>query len=120
VKYMLLIYQNPENWEQLSEPERQGLMNEAGAIVGELTDSGEWVGGAGLAHSANTKTIRVREGVPAVTDGPFIEAKEHMVGYCLFDCETPARAVEIATRWPDARYWAVELRPLMGGGGTEG
>lgn len=115
MKYMLLIYQNPADWPELSEDERQGLMNEAGTIMAELEKSGEWVGGEALADVSQSKTIRVREGVAAVTDGPFVEAKEHLAGYCLIDCETPERAVEIATRWPDSRYWGVELRPLIGG-----
>jgi hypothetical protein len=115
VKYMLLIYQNPADWPELSEDERQSLMNQAGEIMGELEKSGEWVGGEALADVSQSKTIRVREGVAAVTDGPFVEAKEHLAGYCLIDCETPERAVEIATRWPDSRYWGVELRPLIGG-----
>ncbi len=119
MKYMLLIYQNPQNWQELSDDERTKVMNEAGAIVSELTESGEWIGGEALADASNTKTIRVRDGIPAVTDGPFLESKEHMVGYCMFECETPERALEIATRWPDARYWAVELRPLMSGAGGD-
>jgi hypothetical protein len=119
VKYMLLIYQNPSAWESLPEDQRSAVMNAAGRIVEELTRSGELVGGEGLAHVSQTKTIRVRDGVPAVTDGPFVEAKEHLAGYCLIDCENLERAIEIATGWPDARYWAVELRPLMGAGGDE-
>jgi hypothetical protein len=115
---MLLIYQNPQNWESLSEDERNQVMQEVGPIVDDLTAAGEWIDGEGLADSSQTKTVRVRDGVPVVTDGPFIEAKEHLVGYCLFDCE-PERALDVAKRWPDARYWAVELRPLMGQSGTE-
>jgi hypothetical protein len=118
VKYMLLIYQNPQNWDSLSDDERNRVMNEAGAIMEEMTAAGEWIGGNGLADPSQTKTVRVRDGAPAVTDGPFIEAKEHLVGYCLFDC-APDRALDVAQRWPDARYWAVELRPLMGQSGTE-
>jgi hypothetical protein len=117
MKYMLLIYQNPANWSELSDDDRNDVMNEADAIVAELSESGEWIGGDGLADPSATKTVQVRGGVPAVTDGPFLEAKEHLVGYCMFDCETIERAIEIATRWPDARYWAVELRPLMSAGG---
>jgi hypothetical protein len=119
MKYMLLIYQNRQNWQALSDEERTKVMNEAGEIVGELTESGEWIGGEALADASTTKTIRMRDGVPAVTDGPFLESKEHMVGYCMFETETPERALEIAQRWPDARHWAVELRPLMTHGGTE-
>ncbi|MGJ6960991.1 YciI family protein [Streptosporangium sp. G11] len=116
---MLLIYSNPATWETLSTEELNGLMGEAGALMKELTDSGEWVGGEALAHPSQTKTVKVRDGVPATTDGPFLEAKEHLAGYCVIDCETPERAVEIAARWPDARLCAMEVRPLMDATGTE-
>jgi hypothetical protein len=119
VKYILLIYQNPATWETFSEEERDRVMVEVGEIMEELTKSGEWVGGEGLADPSNTKTVRVRDGVPAVTDGPFVEAKEQLAGYCIVECETPDRATEIAARWPDARYWAMEVRPIMEPGGEE-
>jgi len=119
VKYILLIYQNPATWETFSEDERNRVMAEVGDIMGELEQTGEWVGGEGLADPSNTKTVRVRDGIPAVTDGPFIEAKEQLAGYCIVECESPDRAVEIAARWPDARYWAMEVRPLMEAAGEE-
>jgi len=119
VKYMLLIYSNPANAEALSEEERNQLMGEADAIINELIESGEWIGGEALADSMHAKTVRVRGGVPAITDGPFVEAKEQFVGYCLFECESLERALGIAARWPDARYTAVEVRPLMDAAGTE-
>src|SRR4030088_91227 len=116
---MLLIYQNPATWETFSEEERNRVMVEVGDIMGELEQSGEWVGGEGLADPSDKKTVRVRDGVPAVTDGPFVEAKEQLVGYSIVECESPERAIEIAGRWPDARYWAMEVRPLMEAGGEE-
>ena len=119
MKYMLLIYQNPQNWEALGEDEHKAVFNEVDEIMRELTASGEWIGGEGLADPSQTRTVKVRDGVPVVTDGPYLEAKEHLVGYCLFECETLERATEIATRWPDARHWAVELRPLMQQSGEE-
>jgi hypothetical protein len=115
---MLLIYNNPATLAALSEEERDGLMREVDAIVTELTESGEWVGGEALADVSHTRTVRVRDGVPAVTDGPYAEAKEHLAGYCMIDCERPERAVEIAARWPDARLWAMEVRPVMDPAGT--
>lgn len=117
MKYMLLIYNNPSVIEAMSEEERNGIFGEVDTIMQELMDSGEWVGGEALANSSQAKTVRVRDGVPAVTDGPFVEAKEQFAGYLMVDCESPERAVEIATRWPDARYWAMEVRPLMSAGG---
>jgi hypothetical protein len=53
------------------------------------------------------------------TDGPFAEAKEHMGGYLIVDCESIDRATEIATRWPNARFGAMEVRPVMDTAGTE-
>lgn len=118
MKYMLLIYSNPAAAAALRQ-DLAGAYAETDAIVRELRQSGEWIGGEVLADPVHTRTIRVRGGVPVVTDGPFVEAKEHLAGYCLFDCESLERAEEIAARWPDARYSGVELRPLMDDSGTE-
>jgi hypothetical protein len=119
VKYMLLIYNNPAMLETLPEAEMKAIMNDVGALMSELQESGEWLGGEALAHPSQTKTVRVRDGVPAITDGPYIESKEQFAGYCMLDCESLERATEIATRWPDARYAWVELRALMHQSGDE-
>lgn len=113
MKYMLLIYQNTDAWQSLSETDRTAVMNEATAIFEELTASGEIVGGEPLGPPSATKTVKVRDGVAAVTDGPFIESKEQFVGYCTVDVKSEERALEIAKRWPDARYWAMEVRPIL-------
>ena len=115
MKYMLLIYQNSAAAAAMSEEEMGVLQNEAGEIMQDLLKSGEWISGAGLAGPAQAKAIRVRDGVAAVTDGPFSEAKEQLAGICIFEVATPERAVEIAQRWPDARFWGVELREVLGG-----
>jgi len=65
----------------------------------ELTESGEFVSTEGLAWPEQAKVVRARkDGPPAVTDGPFPEAKEFLAGYWIVDCESPERAVEIAAR----------------------
>jgi hypothetical protein len=108
---MMLIYHNSAR--PLGEDELQGMMGEVDTIIQELSESGEWVGGEGLADPSNTKVVRVRDGAPAVTDGPYLEAKEYLAGWCIVDCESSERANEIAARWPDARYTGVEVRPIM-------
>jgi hypothetical protein len=118
MKYMLLIYSNPQIHQQIS-ADIDRIMAEVDEIMKELTESGEWVDGNGLADPLNTKVVKLRDGVPVVTDGPFAEAKEQLAGYCVIDCETEERALEIAARWPDARYQGIELRPMMDGSGTE-
>jgi hypothetical protein len=120
---MLLIWNNPANWEALSPAEREQLggqaANEFAALDAALIDSGELVVSAGLADPITTRTIRVRDGVVASTDGPYAEAKEHLVGYYMVDCENLERAAKIAARIPDARWDRVEIRAAMDIAGLE-
>ena len=65
----------------------------------ELTDSGELVGAEGLAGPEQARVVRAgKNGLPAVTDGPFPEAKEFLAGYWIVDVESPERAYQIAAR----------------------
>jgi hypothetical protein len=119
MKYLLLIYLNPTSFEALSDEERDAIFKGHDALQGPLRESGELVGFAALADPSNTKTVRVRSGVPAVTDGPYVEAKEHLAGWYVVDCETVERANEIAAQIPDAQYTAIEVRPVMHAEGLE-
>jgi hypothetical protein len=119
VKYVLLIYQAPGAFDALPEEQRAALMTEFEAFNKELTASGEFVGGAALADPSSGRTVRVRDGLEATTDGPFAEAKEQLAGYYVVDCENIDRATEIATKDPAARLWAIEVRPVMDEAGME-
>ena len=119
MKYMLMIYDNPDTRELFTSPEGQGLMDEMDALMAQLTASGELIGGDALADPSTTRTVLVREGVPVVTDGPLAEAKEHFGGYLLVECETIDRAVEIAASWPSARFAPMEVRQVMDPAGME-
>lgn len=119
MKYMLLIYNNPATYATWSDQERAALFGEVDAIMKEITESGELISTDALADASNARTVRVRDGVPAITDGPFAEAKEQLAGYLIVECETPERALDIAARWPDAKYFAMEVRPIMDTSGME-
>jgi hypothetical protein len=119
MRYMLMIYDNPDTRELFTGPEGEELMAEVDAVMARLTESGELVGGEALADPSNTRTVRVQEGVPVVTDGPLAEAKEHFGGYLMVECESIDRAVEIAASWPSARLRPLEVRPVMDPGGME-
>jgi hypothetical protein len=108
---MLLIYNDPA---AQSEDEQEKTMAEVGAIMEELNANGELVGGAGLADASQARTVRVVNGAVATTDGPFVEVKEHLAGYLMVDVSSEERAVEIASRWPDARSGAMEVRQVLG------
>lgn len=65
----------------------------------DLTQSGELIGAEGLAAPGEAKVVRAgKNGLPAVTDGPFPEAKEFLAGYWLVDVDRTERAYEIAAR----------------------
>lgn len=130
MQYLIMIYSNPENWEHpmfhrepgflaLSQEEREEVIRQADEVWQEINQSGELLGGFALADPALATTIRGRDGVPAATDGPYLESKEQLAGYFIVDCESPERATEIATRFPDARFAAVEVRPIMDMSGQE-
>ncbi|SFB14064.1 Uncharacterized conserved protein [Amycolatopsis marina] len=119
MKYLILIYSNPETWDSLSAEQRQRVSREHDALDRELGESGELVGSEALAERSQTKTVRARAGSPVVTDGPFAEAKEQLAGFYLLDCESVERAVEIAGRLPDIELCAVEVRPVMDLAGLE-
>ncbi|TDD64822.1 YciI family protein [Actinomadura rubrisoli] len=120
MKYMLLIFNRPGFVEELPDEERDRMFGEVQTIMNELTERGEMVRGEPLADPSQTKTVREKDGLPAVTDGPFLEAKEHLAGYITVDCETLERAVEIASRWPDIRFGGhMEVRAVLDTAGTE-
>jgi len=64
----------------------------------ELTASKELVGAEGLDIPANARIVRATGGPPAVTDGPFPEAKEFLAGYWIVEVPTAERAYEIAAK----------------------
>jgi hypothetical protein len=120
MKYVALVYSNPGAFEALSQAERDELMSEADAFLKEFTESGELLsGGVALADPTTGKTVRVRNGLPAITDGPFAEAKEQLAGYYVLDAESLERATDIVTHDPAARFWAVEVRPIMDTAGAD-
>jgi hypothetical protein len=119
MKYLLIINLNPETFAALSEEERNAVFGGHEEFMTQTKASGEFVGSVALADPSNTKTVRVRNGVPAVTDGPYIEAKEFLAGYYVVDCDTVERANELAAMIPDATFSAIEVRPVMTSGGAE-
>jgi hypothetical protein len=117
MKYVVLIYNNRAMWDAMPEAERDRVMEVHNRSIRELTETGELLRVDGLTDASRTKTVRLRNGVPVVTDGPFGEAKEQLAGVWALDCESMERAIEIAA--PVAEYDVVEVRQLMDLSGTE-
>ena len=119
MKYMLLIYVNPATLQSFSEEEMNEIFRAHEEFQKVITESGEMVNTKALADVSSTATVRVRDGATVVTDGPYLEAKEHFAGYYLVDCERRERAIELAAMIPDAKFSAMEVRAVLDESGME-
>jgi hypothetical protein len=117
MKYMLLIHQgdsptprSPEAWATLSEDEQKAVYTDYQAI----NQTPSVTPGLGLDSPETATTVRVQDGKTLTTDGPFVEIKEAIGGYLLFEADDLDAAIELASRIPAARLGgAVEVRPIV-------
>jgi hypothetical protein len=116
---MLLIHTSKDRWETLTQQDKEDFLAEYISFTEKITDSGEHIHGAPLAHRSSSRAVRVRDGDVRVEDGPLTEADEYLSGYYLVDCADLDRAIEIAARIPDAKLNVIEVRPLAPMGGLE-
>ena len=116
MRYMLLIHQgdaptprSQEEWARVSEEEQQ-------AVYADYTAINETSGvspGLQLEPAEKATTVRVQDGKTLTTDGPFVDTKEALGGYLLFEADDLDTAIELASRVPAARMGgAVEVRPI--------
>ncbi|TMR11938.1 hypothetical protein ETD86_34235 [Nonomuraea turkmeniaca] len=113
MKYMIIIYGNKEMWESYPAEEQQKAIAEQDAFNLKYAETGELLGAYGNADAAEAKTVRVRNGLPAVTDGPYLESKEYLASWYLVDVDDEQRALDIAAEVPFASINAVEVWPIL-------
>jgi hypothetical protein len=115
--FILLIHQgttptplDPEAWATLSEEEQQAIYADYKA----LNETPGVTPGTGLQHPETATTVQVRDGKTLTTDGPFVDTKEALNGYLLYEAEDLDAAIELAARIPAARLGGyIEIRPTM-------
>ncbi|MFE7112989.1 YciI family protein [Streptomyces sp. NPDC057575] len=119
MKFLLIMHINPAIMEELTEAERQEIMDGHGEFMKTLRESGELISTEALADPSQSAVVRVRDGVPVITDGPYLEAKEFLGGYYLVDVASRDRALELAAMIPDARFngLGIEVRQVIFSGG---
>jgi hypothetical protein len=113
MQYLALIYGNESHWGSLSPEEREKQMGEYMA----LSEAAVTRGGNELDSVATATTVRVRNDETLVTDGPFVESKEVLGGYYVFECDSIDEACSWAAKIPAAKYGAIEVRPVHVDGG---
>jgi hypothetical protein len=131
MKYMILMYGSQRDYDLMSGRATDGLDVSPedfapmhafmAAWNNELVESGEFVDAQGLAAPVHARRIRLRNGAPVVTDGPYAETEEVLAGYTLVECESLDRATEIASRLVNCPYpanapgeFVVDIRPILG------
>src|SRR5215813_12900789 len=113
MQYILLIYENEQNWSTLSEAEAGTEMGEYVAFSESIAKSGHYKAGAQLQPIKAATTVRVRNGKRQTTDGPFAETREQLGGYYLIEANNLDEAIGIAERIPGSRTGSIEVRPIM-------
>lgn len=113
MQYLALIYGDESHWGNLSQEERDQEMGEYMA----LSQASVTVGGDELDSISTATTVRVRGDETLVTDGPFVESKEVLGGYYVFECDSIDEACTWAAKIPAARHGAIEVRPVYVEGG---
>jgi hypothetical protein len=115
MKYLLLVCWNAESMDALTEPDPGEAREEEGfPWLDDLQARNVWITGDQLAPPRRARSVRVRDGKPIVTDGPFAETKEAVGGFDLIECDSIEEAVEIAAAHPVAQIGTIEVRPLWG------
>ena len=117
MKYLMLIHQgttptphDPEAWGKLSQ-EEQGAVFAAYKAINETPGV---TPGLGLQPPETATTVRVQDGRTLTTDGPFVELKEALGGYFIFEADDLDAAIELAAKVPAASMGgAIEVRPIQ-------
>ena len=114
-QYLLSIYQ-PDG--EPPPPEVLGpIMRDVHAVQQEMKSAGVWVFTAGL-HAADVSTVvRVRDGQPMITDGPFAEGKEHVGGFTIIEAPDLDAALAWGRKLAQATTLPIEVRPVREGHG---
>ncbi|MBC3985453.1 hypothetical protein H8N00_04665 [Streptomyces sp. AC563] len=115
MQFVISMYINPAVLDALTDAEKAAIGEGHGKFIEALKRSGELITTQALVDPSQAAVVSVRDGQQVVTDGPFLEAKEHLGGFYLIDCEDRDRAIELAAQIPDAAIdgLGIEVRQVM-------
>jgi hypothetical protein len=112
MKFLFAIHHDERELDALPEEEMQALVDSALEYMDELRQKGHFIVSNALQRSRTARTIRVRGGKVAVTDGPFAETKEQLGGFFLIEARDIDEACALAAKFPPARIGVIEVRPV--------
>ena len=112
--YLILIHAEDAAVPDLPREEVEALMEAVDKFDQEISSSGQNVGSIRLQPATTATTLRLRDGKPIKTDGPFAETKEQLGGIYIIEAADQDEAVAIAGRLPMTNYGSLEIRPVLG------
>lgn len=112
MKYVCLVYYDENIINKMTSEEWESLNKECVACGEALRSSGNMVGGNALHPVASATSLRIRDGKPLITDGPFAETKEQLAGFYLLEARDLNEALQLASKIPPARLGTIEVRPV--------
>jgi hypothetical protein len=115
MKYALLIYAMPGAAYSAPPRNGEGVIDSWLDYTVALKASGALIAAEQLNQSDTATSVSLRDGERLLTDGPFMETKEHLGGFYLIDVPDLDTALDWAARMPIMRYGSVEVRPVMEG-----
>ena len=111
-QYLLSMYQ-PDG--ELPPPSfLEAVMKDVNALRQEMKAAGAWVFAGGLHPASAATVVRVQDGQPLMTDGPFAEGKEHIGGFTIINAADLDAALEWASKLARATTLPIEVRPFRG------
>ena len=113
MRFLLLIYDDESGSEDATPEQFAAMLAEYEAYDRAVQEAGVFVSGEGLQPTATARTVRMRDGAPLRTDGPFAETREQLGGYYLLDCADIEEAMRWAERIPVPASGGVEVRPVI-------
>jgi hypothetical protein len=113
MRYLLVIYGNDEDWTQKSDDELAPILAEHESFGNDLRQAGVFLAAEALQPSSTVTTIRLKNGEPLITDGPFIETKEQIGGFYLIEAEDLDQALTWGKRLATFEENPIEVWPVI-------
>ncbi len=111
MKYICLGYIAPGKFENLTETDRNAMMDECFTYDDELRAKGHFAGGEALQGPESAATLRWQDGKVSVTDGPYAETKEQIGGILILEARDLNHAIQIMSKHPGVKAGPFEIRP---------
>lgn len=111
MQYLCLVRIDDDLIGKLTPEEDRQQQLESMAHDEDLKRSGHLIAAQPVEGPESATTIRVRNGKVSMTDGPYVETKEHLGGFMVIDAKDLNEALALAGKAPVARFGSIEVRP---------